>query len=357
MSAPSPPAIFVKCTLHTLAAEASFSQLAAAARQGVAGSRRRRRTFCASTGLDVQVPLQLPIKPLHRRPFSHFLPPSLSFLFFLPLRCVAEERSKTNLVGMFQPQPTPFASSCFNSFGVPDFSFAPTPLTLQNPSNLSGAPAAASHTRSQAGGGAGSVSGSSKLGGGHGHGNGGSNHSRALLHARGGHGSQARSHQNVHGRVDASRGNSHSHAQLQLPLHTAHTAHTHHQRKHNQHNHLRLHQRQHAAQAHPNPHSRPPQPHPSHPQAQTLLYGSPSHTSSPSASPVASSQGHFSPTHNLPSYNSSAMDQSDAQVQTAHAQALQDELAAQEAAAREYQPQLEVGRGPPFPASDPSKKI
>ncbi|KEZ39415.1 hypothetical protein SAPIO_CDS10131 [Scedosporium apiospermum] len=187
---------------------------------------------------------------------------------------------------MFQPQPTPFAASYFNSYGgVADFSF---PLTLQS---LQGASA-------------GSVSPDSVSG-----------HS---------HAGSATGNASVNANTNAGR----SHSQqppLSHPLSAHH--HTHPQ------GHPHPHPHGHARASH-NPHAHS---HLSHSTPQSLLYSNSPHAStSASVSPVASSHGHLSPaSHSVPSpfgSTTSKMDQN---------QILQDELAAQEAAAREYHPRLE----------------
>ena len=167
---------------------------------------------------------------------------------------------------MFQPQPTPFAASCFNSYAS-DLSF---PLTLQT---LPGAS--------------------------HGQG-GGSGASQSQQRAAGNHAAAA------------AAGPPH-HAQRQQQQQQRH------------------HPQQHAHHAHPQ---------------QSLLYNA---SASASVSPVASSHGHFSPasSHTLSSpYNHATpptMDHGHQQPQHESGGLMGDEMAAQEAAAREYQPQLEVG--------------
>lgn len=165
---------------------------------------------------------------------------------------------------MFQPQPTPFAASCFNSYGAGDLSFPLSLQTLPGASSSSGSPDA------------------------------------GQPRPAGDHVAPPRS--------------VHPHP---LP---------HHQRP-------RQHQHQ---------HQHPPPPHP----PQSLLYNA---SASASVSPVAPSHGHFSPAppHPLGSPYSHAtppsMEQHDGGL-------MQEELAAQEAAAREYQPRLEVSGGPAFPS-------
>ncbi|SPO00251.1 uncharacterized protein DNG_03096 [Cephalotrichum gorgonifer] len=189
---------------------------------------------------------------------------------------------------MFQPQPTPYAASCFNSYGVTDFSF---PLALQNlPGASSSAPNSGGSTSSgsgsppsaSAGAGAGSAPGVAP----------------------------PRRHVNHH--PPGTHSHSHSHPQ---------------------------HQHQHQNQLR----------HQQHPHQQSLLYSaSASASASASVSPVDSSHGHFSPASSHShshshSHINSPYDATPATKMEQHESQgiMGDELAAQEAAAREYQPRLE----------------
>ncbi|MBE3041448.1 hypothetical protein IMZ48_02470, partial [Candidatus Bathyarchaeota archaeon] len=104
------------------------------------------------------------------------------------------------------------------------------------------------------------------------------------------------------------------------------------------HPHQRQRQHQHHSQHPPHPHPHPhPHAHQQQHQQQSLLYNA---SASASVSPVAASHGHFSPApHALGSPFSHAtppaMEQHDGGM-------MGDELTAQEVAAREYQPRLEV---------------
>lgn len=166
---------------------------------------------------------------------------------------------------MFQPQPTPFAASCFNSYGAADLSFPLTLQALPGASSANPPPAAP---------------------------------------------------------PDAARSRQQHQQQQQQPRQQHH---------HNQHSvpHQLQHQHQHHGHHNHNPN------HHAHPQ-QSLLY-----SASTSASPVAA-QFSPAPSHGLGSPFDEARMEQQQQRQQETTGLMGDEMAAQEAAAREYQPRLEV---------------
>lgn len=161
---------------------------------------------------------------------------------------------------MFQPQPTPFAASCFNSYGAADLSFPLTLQALPGASSANPPPGAAP--------------------------------------------------------PDAARSR-----QQQQPR----------QRHHHNNQHSVPHQLQHQHHGHHNHHAHHPQ--------QSLLY-----SASASASPVGA-QFSPAPSHGLGSpFDDARMEQQQQQQRRRQETTglMGEEMAAQEAAAREYQPRLEV---------------